>query len=651
MPPIFNARADYTAARDVRDHTELVELLASPPQKGVLYPLIAARRAGKTWELRALEHALKGRSGSTTRYVDLKKRKTDLSDVQPADCLLLDEPELTGQGKRVRSADDFLRWCTEQHQRGTTLLLAMSPAEWVLLYQAGHEQELVSEKDLRFLSPLDGAQAQRLAARGEQATRLLPRLPDTWKRNPFLLELVFQVAEEKGSDAEEDLWELLRLVRERSDDGEFRYFDAVYQNGLTGEQRATVKKVACSTSTDKQSLMLIERCGLVGRREKRPVLVDPILEANLCPLRIHHISDLHFGPKTAERLDVKEKGEHGKRLASGLGPRDVRTDYLGHIAGLKREGRAPHVLVISGDIAEWADDAQYAEARQWLDEAVKHLAEHPRLRPDEPHLLLVGGNHDVDWQQTEGSAGAGERKRHMPFARAFADVPRSLRVQLEEPPARRKLAVARYPELGVEILLLGSSEFGGEQEKDPVRDELLELVERLRSQALGKPEAERAAALRQQVSRIDPGLVHGDDLERVRREDWTQPVRVAVLHHPVSPLPATELGRYVGLVNAGEVKDRLLQSGFCLVLHGHAHTGWFGKEEWPGRHDNRVLWIASAPSLGSKEVQEHNGFNELQIARAPQEGEPTYFVTVRRYAREGGSWVEKAQMECKPVAR
>ena len=445
-----------------------------------------------------------------------------------------------------------------------------------------------------------------------------------------------------------DVWELLRQVRERSDDEEFHYFDAVYQNGLTEEQRIALRTVARAEAAGRRGLELLNRCGLVDTSGPRPVLADPILEANLSPLRLHHVSDLHFGPNTAERIDQKDAGEHADRLASGLGHRDVRRHYLRHLAGLKTNGRAPHILIISGDIAEWADDDQYAEARQWLKEAQKHLSEHPLLRPDEPNILLVAGNHDVDWRQTEGHQGAGARKRHMPFARAFDDIPRSLRVRLEEPPATRGLAVARYPELGLEILLLGSSEFGGEQEKDPIRMELLELIERLRREAMSKPDAEKAKALREKVSRIDPGLVHDEDLEGVRQETWTQPVRLAVLHHPVSPLPATELGRYVGLINAGEVKDRLLASGFCLVLHGHAHTGWFGKEEWPGRHKERALWIASAPSLGSREVQEHNGFNELELTRELHGDEPSYSLTVRRHAREGGSWTEKARMECRP---
>jgi hypothetical protein len=307
-------------------------------------------------------------------------------------------------------------------------------------------------------------------------------------------------------------------------------------------------------------------------------------------------------------------------------------------------GLSLHVLIISGDIAEWAEDTQYKEAWEWLDELQKRLVGHPRLKPTEPQVLLVGGNHDVDWRRTEGVAGAGAFKRHLPFALAFAELPRSLRVKLEEPPSTRRMAVARYEDLDVEVLLLGSAEFGGEMEKDPVKIQLQTLVERLWKQALEKPDEEKSKALREYATRLDPGLVNDEELKRVGEEQWSRSIRIAVLHHPVSPLPATELGRFVGLVNAGEVKDRLLEKGFCLVLHGHSHTGWFSKEEWPGRHEGRALWIASAPSLGSREIQEHNGFNEIEVSWAQKGGETAWSGTIHRYVREGKTWKPETKM-------
>jgi 3',5'-cyclic AMP phosphodiesterase CpdA len=636
----------YDASRDVRDHTHLIRLLRALPQEGVLFPLVGTRRAGKTWALKALESALKQIPGKTALYVDLRRLPSELPGAFAEECLLLDEPELSGEGTRVRDSKGFLRWCLKLYESKKILLVAMSPAEWVALQQAGEPLKFVSPRELQFLKPLDAVQAEHLA-RTEQAKQLLPRLGDQWKKNPFLLELFFQVAEEQKSGVETDLWELHRQVRDKSDSKDFFYFNAVYWNGLTDGQRALLKSVAHGT-TWKEEFELLTRCGLVAKKGAYPVIADPILEAKLCPLRIHHISDLHFGPKSAERVDVKEKGAHAERIAPALGPKHVRDQYLDYVAGLKNEGKAPHLLVISGDIAEWADDTQFAEARTWLDQLRGHLADHPRLKPTEPHILLVGGNHDVDWRQTEGPGGAGARKRHLPFARAFDTLPRSLRVRLENPPGPNRLAVARYEDLEVEVLLLGSAEFGGEEEKDPVREQLHELVDRLRKAAMALPDEEKVKSLRHSVSKLDPGVVDGTDLAEVGKQTWTRAVRIAVLHHPVSPLPTTELARYVGLINAGEVKERLLEKGFCLVLHGHAHTGWFGKESWPGQHNDHELWIASAPSLGSREVREKNGFNEIEISQVWEGKTTTWEITLRRYASGGIGWAFVAEKTFRP---
>jgi len=144
------------------------------------------------------------------------------------------------------------------------------------------------------------------------------------------------------------------------------------------------------------------------------------------------------------------------------------------------------------------------------------------------------------------------------------------------------------------------------------------------------------------LERIDPGLVHKRDLDRVTGHDWSASlVRLAVLHHPLSPVPAgLEIANFSGTLNAAQVKDALLSKRFCLVLHGHVHAGWFGRESWPGRHDDHALHIAAAPSLGSREVQEHHGFNEIALY---WEG-PGWEVVVTRYIHQGTGWVPEAQM-------
>ncbi|WP_437768496.1 metallophosphoesterase [Sorangium sp. So ce281] len=639
----FDVRRPYSPERDVRDHGHLLDLLLSLPANGVLWPLVGARRAGKSWMLKAIQHHLGLAQGTIVRYIDLRNVGPALPSVPPGTTLLLDEPQLAGKAGSRRDASAFLRWCADLYSTNTKILLAMSPAEWIALERAAAgDAAFLSSRDMRFLDPLTPSEALKLA-RTEASRALLPELPETWRRNPFLLEFVFELAE-KFPDLAKAPWTLLRTARVQSELREFTYHRTVFDEGLTDAQRGVLREIARGASPRGGNVDLLERCGLVEQRSGRAMIADPILEANLCPLRIHHVSDIHFGKKSAERIDVKEKGEHGNTIAGGLGPPRVCDHYVEHVAELAAAGRAPHLLVVSGDVAEQANDDEYADARIWLEQLSRHLADHPRLPPDEPHVLLVGGNHDVDWRQATASGQAGTQARHVPFARAFAAHPRCARPPLEEPPATRALAVARYADLGVEFALLGSAEFGGQEEKDPVRDELLSLIGRLRQGAMEEPDAKRAAALRDQVSRIDPGLVHDADLQRLRRAQWHAPIRIAVLHHPVSPLPSTELARFGGLINAGEVKDALAHKEFCLVLHGHSHTGWFGKEQWPERHEDRTIRIVAAPSLSSREVQEHNGYNEIEIARDGVGDKVSYQIHVRRMVREGATWTRRASM-------
>jgi hypothetical protein len=639
--PIYDARAEYEPRRDVRDHRELTKLLRKPPQRSVLYPLVGARRGGKTWTLRALELLQNGKKKGVAQYVDLRQLDGGLPAVPPAPCLLLDEPELTGEGSRRRDAGELLAWCRRQKAQGATLLLAMSPAEWAALRAADAAGALVSVQDLRFLAALSAEQAQKVA-RTEQAAAILAGLPAEWRRIPFLIELVFEVAEQIGADAAKDLWELIRQTRNRSERAELFYFKAVFHLGLTDAQRAALRAAAHGADVDPGEAELLERCHLLEKKQAGGhAIADPIVAAELYPLRVHHLSDIHFGPKAAERVDVKEKGAHAEAMAKALGPRYVAEQYVEHVRELEARGVGPHLVVISGDVAEWATGDEYAEARSWIDALRPLLAEHPRVRPDARHVLIAGGNHDVDWKSTEGPAGY--RKRHLAFARAFDGVPRSLRTRLEEPPETRALAVERYADLGVEVVLLGSAELGGEGERDPAREAMRALIEKLRRTAGDEADKAKAQELHTSVSRIDPGLVHNQDLMRLRQDRSRQPVKIAVLHHPVSPLPFTEVSRFGGLVNAGEVKDALVERGFCLVLHGHAHMGWFGQEQCPERGTSWVLRIAAAPSLGSREINEQNGYNEIVIARerglAPQDKERSpYAIVVRRVVRKGASW-------------
>ncbi|MCB9756580.1 MAG: metallophosphoesterase [Myxococcales bacterium] len=517
------------------------------------------------------------------------------------------------------------------------LLVAMTPGEWSALHSA--RADVIDPRDIQeHLRPLSALQSAK-QARTPAAQALLGQLPPGWTRSPALLELLFEHAETNGQLAapvtQVDVSALLQAVTLEAN-RRWSYSDVVLYEGLSELQQIEIRCVARQQrSQDADALKRLAQVGLIERDPGAGVersqhrIADPVIADHMpSPLRIHHVSDVHVGRKSASRANVTGAGVVAEKLGEAVGQGPVRESYSEHVAQCASRGCGPHLLIVSGDLVEIGAPDEYEQAKLWLTSVRESLQDHVALGLDEPRVLLVPGNHDVDWNQTRGHAGA--RKRHLPFATAMSSFPRP---RVEEPPETRALEVVRYPEAGVEVVLLGSAEFGGELE-DPALIKMLDDARELALAAAKKGDAENAQKYRDRLGRLDPGLVHNKDLSRLRGHPWRESVRIAVLHHPVSPMPSiTDVGPYAGLLNAGAVKDAMIAAKIALVLHGHQHSAWFAEERWPDRSAH-TLRIAAAPSLGSWAVSEKHGYNEILVYR---EGE-RYEVEVRRVLREGDTW-------------
>jgi hypothetical protein len=206
------------------------------------------------------------------------------------------------------------------------------------------------------------------------------------------LELVFET-HEKNPDLE--LADLLRAVLESAH--KERYPFRVFRDSLNEIQREVVLKAAHHM----RSVRTVDHDWLCETGYLQPAphceagyrLSDPVLAANLSPLRIHHLSDLHFGQHTAMSVDDKTGGSP---LANMAGQKAVRDEYLGFVKKLKAQGTAPHLVVVSGDIGERGESNEYVEAKTFFAELRKLLADDPQLDKAAPRILLVGGNHDVE---------------------------------------------------------------------------------------------------------------------------------------------------------------------------------------------------------------------------------------------------------------
>jgi 3',5'-cyclic AMP phosphodiesterase CpdA len=622
----FDPNRTYSAERDVRPNSLLLTRLRDARPEGCLWVLVGNRRSGKSWALSGLYGDLLrgGAAASKVKLVDLRSNEDTFFTGTPTH-LLLDEPgELL-----ARDPQRLIKRCVELKERGCKVVAAMTPREWSRLAEAGRGP--VHVRDRLILAPLNGEQAERMSARAPWAAALLSRLGPAWSRNPFVLELLLSEAETRPElRAPHRLDVLYEQVIERAVENQTDYFHFAFDEGLADEHRRVLRAlVRGETPLDTEALGLLRECGIVDRAAG-DAIGDPIFAYLLPPpVVVHHVSDVHFGSKAAAVVDNKVKSGPGEPFAPALGPPTAADSYCEHVETIAEKGLGPHVLIVSGDLAERATEAEFRAARDWLDKL--HRLCRAQVHPDlvsEPRVLLTGGNHDVDWEKARASDPA--QARHEAFSRAFEGYPHP---HLEQPPESRALALESYPSAGFDVILLGSSEFGGQD--DPKLRALADDLWQRSSAAFQADNMKAYQNLRGELERVDPSLVHERALKAIRARPCRSSVRIAVLHHPLTPVPGVlAVARYSGLLNAGAVKDALLAAGVQLVLHGHEHSAFLAIERWPGRYGVE-LHIASAPSLGSREVAESRGYNEIRIAR---EGVGRIDVSIQTVVQSGNDW-------------
>ena len=582
MSYAYDARRQWIDVLDVRREHWLAwaDRLRHEAPEGAFWPLVGTRRSGKTWALRGIHAQV-----PEAARLDLRGKKLSAVRQAARDILLLDEPGplLLHEGPALLDTLVGLR------EEGARILIAMSPREWAEIAALRPEGPEVCLKDLYTMPALSVDGAARLA-RTPRGADLLASLPPGWTHNPFLLELLLGVAEARpGATVEEVIRETLGESRT----SQYKYLAHAFEEGLSAEQRALVRRAArVGLSGDSDDRQLLTRTGLL--RPDGEGLLDPVLADHLPPpVVIHHVTDVHFGDKAANTADIKDPGEAAQRLGRDAGAEHPATTWLRWI---QTRQRRPHLTWITGDLAERATPAEFALARAWLDALAPLLAPHPDLEAEDPRIALVPGNHDVDWG---AAAGATREDRHRPFADAVSPHPHA-----ELHNAQRRAPVVLYRRLGLSLALLGSAVRGGERDAG--------------------------------ASPLDPGLVPDRDLKALEGHAWRTPLRVALVHHPVNPVPAgPEIRAYAGLLNAGAVKAALLKSQVALVLHGHQHQRWIGEERWHG--SAQTLRFASAPSLGSREVGESRGFLELTLQR---EGDQRWELSIQPYVEQASTFVE-----------
>ncbi|MFI0719210.1 metallophosphoesterase family protein [Streptomyces sp. NPDC021224] len=655
---VFRPSQSYRADLDVRLGNGRMPSWIRPTAEGAepnsaAWLAVMPRRAGKTWLAQGIAAARP--AGGTVR-VDLRSsasvRKTRLGcltegrpapPVGPGQLVVVDEPALARPGGPGVDPAVLAAGLHRIHDTGATVLVLATPAESALLVP--HLGPDVP-KDLLRPPVLDADECARMAARAPQwAPALVERLrarDPGWLHTTFLLELLLHTAEEQPAlrTGDDGYARLLRAAAEEADD-RHEYIRQWFRGGLAEKHRAALRAArwraaglpAGAAGRPGQDAALYAygaAPGVAGPVPGHPrpggsLADDPVLGRHLPDvLRVHHISDLHHGGRLSDTVDTKDRTGAGQAIAALAGAGTVLDSYLDHVRQLAAQGRAPHLLVVTGDLVDRPLDGHGERARTWLAELAALLAPHRDLREGDPRVLLVGGNHDVSWDLALDDS---PQARHRWFAAAFDGLPHP-DLHLADP-ARRRLYVG-YPDVGLRFALLGSAESGGEAAHDADRERLRAFQQRYVA-ASAAQDADIAAVVRD-FERHDPGVVARGVLDRLAPQPGV--VTLAALHHPLSPVPAVEVAPYSGVVNAGQAKRALAAARTSLVLHGHTHLGFAAAERLLDAGPPWTMRIAGAPALASRETEERNGYNEVFVAR--EGGDHT--LALRTVRLDGGQW-------------
>jgi len=117
--------------------------------------------------------------------------------------------------------------------------------------------------------------------------------------------------------------------------------------------------------------------------ERAPVTTTPADS----PIRILHLSDFHFSTRSQWDADPI------LRALAGFIADDAAANDL-----------YPDLVILTGDLAQSGKRSEYDLARQWLEDLWPRLTRDPAPPLSRDRLLLVPGNHDVDWSLIEPGA-------------------------------------------------------------------------------------------------------------------------------------------------------------------------------------------------------------------------------------------------------
>jgi predicted phosphodiesterase len=294
-------------------------------------------------------------------------------------------------------------------------------------------------------------------------------------------------------------------------------------------------------------------------------------------MHILHLSDLHFG-------DERDALQWQSQLADDL-TQELNCSRL-------------DAVIISGDVANIADEAEYAAAKRFIEQTCEEF------NVDRANLVIVPGNHDLNWDLSEEGYTPVKRKKYAGRLSKGDYIEESesvIQIRDDDLYKERFSPFSRFYEAlkGVSYPL------------DSAQQGLIYPLKANNLLILGLNSAWRVDHhFKTRAGICDDALSLA--LNKIRRTpDYAGCLKFAVWHHPIG-------GPFDDRITDHGFMERLAQNGFSICFHGHMHKAVSELFPYDRSASGRKIEIVGAGTFGAPSDEWYPGcplqYNLLKIS-------------------------------------
>jgi hypothetical protein len=314
-------------------------------------------------------------------------------------------------------------------------------------------------------------------------------------------------------------------------------------------------------------------------------------------VKILHLSDLHFGTQDDARTWA---GQLAEDLSGGLNCK--RLD----------------ALIVSGDVGTRSGPEEYAAAKMFLDALCAELG------PGPEGIVIVPGNHDLNWKQAKKGYSLMDREDYdgdLSKVRHVEVGDEVIRVQNNDDAYRKRFS--HFSDFYKKVK-------GVAYPLEPSRQGVIYHYPDHKLLVLGLNSSRNIDRQFPSEAGIHPHAV-GFALDAIRRDAdrYGDCLKFAVWHHPLHS-PSEDR------ITDRSFIARLANAGFCAAFHGHIHKTEKNLFAYDVTEDGRKLHIIGAGTFGAPSDEWHPGVPLQYNLLTLEENRLTVATRCRR--EKNGPW-------------